>query len=78
MATGTNPQKTGTAMLERIERQWIQTVKEAESLKVSIKTQDTELELAFSNRGGRIKKLRYEIAIAIQEYFNNKNNLLRQ
>lgn len=54
-------------MLDRYDRQFVQRVREAEEITVVVN--DGELRLKFSARRNDIKKLRHDIAIAIQDYY---------
>ena len=57
-------------MLDPIDRQFVQRVKEAEEITVVVNVGETgELRLKFSARRNDIKKLRHDIAIAIQDYY---------
>jgi len=59
-------------MLSRIDRNFVEAVKHARSIRIVINAgYSDELQLVFDERRTHTRKLTHDVAIAIQDYFNN-------
>ena len=58
-------------MLSQLDRQFVQMIRSARNIRITINIGDPdELQLVFNDRGQDIHKLTHDIALAVQEQLN--------